>query len=67
LPAGSIKQPRTGWALRRDGVIAPGQRLTPGQTIAFALKHVVAMFGATLVALNGRPSLGIIRAPRRTD
>ncbi len=38
------------WTLRRDGVIAPDERLPTGQTIALGLQHVVAMFGATVLA-----------------
>lgn len=38
------------WTLRRDGVIAPDERLPAGQTIALGIQHVVAMFGATVLA-----------------
>ena len=38
------------WTLRREGVIAPDERLPAGQTIALGLQHVVAMFGATVLA-----------------
>jgi len=38
------------WTLRTSGVIAPDERLPAGQTIALGLQHVVAMFGATVLA-----------------
>ena len=38
------------WTLRREGVIAPDERLPPAQTVALGLQHVVAMFGATVLA-----------------
>lgn len=38
------------WELKRDGVIAPDERLPWGQTFALGLQHVVAMFGATVLA-----------------
>ncbi len=41
------------WTLRRDGVIAPGERLPAGQTLALGLQHVVAMFGL-ITATGGR-------------
>ena len=38
------------WTLKRDGIIAPDERLPAGSTIALGLQHVVAMFGATVLA-----------------
>jgi len=38
------------WTLRRDGVVAPDERLPAGPTLALGLQHVVAMFGATVLA-----------------
>ena len=38
------------WKLRSSGVIAPDERLPTPQTIALGLQHVVAMFGATVLA-----------------
>jgi uracil-xanthine permease len=38
------------WALRTEGVIAPDERLPTGPTLALGLQHVVAMFGATVLA-----------------
>src|SRR5512144_1164244 len=38
------------WTLRREGVIAPDERLPAAQTLALGLQHVVAMFGATVLA-----------------
>lgn len=38
------------WTLKTGGVIAPDERLPVGQTIALGLQHVVAMFGATVLA-----------------
>ncbi len=38
------------WTLRTEGIIAPDERLPTGQTLALGLQHVVAMFGATVLA-----------------
>jgi uracil-xanthine permease len=38
------------WTLRTEGVIAPDERLPAGPTVALGLQHVVAMFGATVLA-----------------
>ena len=38
------------WTLRRDGVISPDERLPTSQTLLLGLQHVVAMFGATVLA-----------------
>jgi putative pyrimidine permease RutG len=38
------------WKPRRKGVIAPDERLPASQTLALGLQHVVAMFGATVLA-----------------
>ena len=38
------------WTLRTDGVIAPDERLPAAQTLALGAQHVVAMFGATVLA-----------------
>ena len=38
------------WTLRSEGVIAPDERLPAGPTIVLGLQHVVAMFGATVLA-----------------
>lgn len=38
------------WTLKTGGVIAPDERLPMGQTIVLGLQHVVAMFGATVLA-----------------
>jgi uracil-xanthine permease len=40
----------TGWTLKREGVIAPDERLPWGQTIFVGLQHVLAMFGSTVLA-----------------
>src|SRR5712692_655075 len=40
----------TGWTLKREGIIAPDERLPWVQTIFVGLQHVLAMFGATLLA-----------------
>lgn len=40
----------TGWILKQEGVIAPDERLPWGQTIFVGLQHVLAMFGATVLA-----------------
>ena len=39
----------TGWTLKREGIIAPEERLPWGQTIFVGLQHVLAMFGATVL------------------
>jgi putative pyrimidine permease RutG len=38
------------WTLKQDGVIAPDERLPGPQTLALGIQHVVAMFGATVLA-----------------
>jgi putative pyrimidine permease RutG len=38
------------WTEKKDGVIAPDERLPMPQTIAVGIQHVVAMFGATVLA-----------------
>ncbi|MCU0938860.1 MAG: NCS2 family nucleobase:cation symporter [Burkholderiaceae bacterium] len=38
------------WTLKHDGVIAPDERLPASQTVALGIQHVVAMFGATVLA-----------------
>jgi putative pyrimidine permease RutG len=38
------------WQTKREGVIAPDERLPLPQTFALGLQHVVAMFGATVLA-----------------
>jgi putative pyrimidine permease RutG len=47
MPANSFF-PR--WSLKTEGVIMPEERLPPGQTVVVGLQHVVAMFGATVLA-----------------
>jgi putative pyrimidine permease RutG len=39
-----------GWTLKREGIIAPDERLPWVQTILVGLQHVLAMFGATVLA-----------------
>src|SRR3954467_4005686 len=38
------------WSLKTEGTIMPDERLPPGQTFVLGLQHVVAMFGATVLA-----------------
>jgi putative pyrimidine permease RutG len=38
------------WSLKTEGVIMPEERLPPGPTFVIGLQHVVAMFGATVLA-----------------
>src|SRR5688500_2604012 len=38
------------WSVKTDGVVAPDERLPWPQTIAIGIQHVVAMFGATVLA-----------------
>ena len=40
----------TSWREKREGVIAPEERLPWGQSLVAGLQHVVAMFGATVLA-----------------
>src|SRR2546421_6633210 len=40
----------TGWTAKREGIIAPDERLPWGQTIFVGLQHVLAMFGPTVLA-----------------
>src|SRR5437870_2657393 len=39
----------TGWTLKKEGIIAPEERLPWGQSIFVGLQHVLAMFGATVL------------------
>jgi putative pyrimidine permease RutG len=38
------------WTIKTEGVILPEERLPAGQTVLVGLQHVVAMFGATVLA-----------------
>src|SRR5258708_37383259 len=38
------------WTVKTEGVILPEERLPTGPTILVGLQHVVAMFGATVLA-----------------
>ncbi len=38
------------WTEKREGIIAPDERLPWGQTIAVGVQHIFAMFGATVLA-----------------
>jgi uracil-xanthine permease len=40
----------TRWAVKNEGVIAPDERLPWPQSVAMGLQHVIAMFGATVLA-----------------
>jgi uracil-xanthine permease len=40
----------TSWKVKTGGVIGPDERLPWGETIVVGLQHVVAMFGATVLA-----------------
>ena len=49
----SASQPARGlfsWTLKREGIIAPDERLPWGQSIALGVQHIFAMFGATVLA-----------------
>lgn len=51
------------WTTKTDGVIAPDERLPWPQTIALGLQHVVAMFGATVLApllMGFNPNVAIL-------
>jgi putative pyrimidine permease RutG len=39
-----------GWRLKTQGAVMPDERLPAGQTVVLGLQHVVAMFGATVLA-----------------
>jgi uracil-xanthine permease len=38
------------WTVRREGIIAPDERLPWGPTIAVGVQHIFAMFGSTVLA-----------------
>src|SRR5260370_7385775 len=40
----------TGWTVKTEGIIAPDERPTWGQSIFLGLQHVLAMFGAPVLA-----------------
>jgi putative pyrimidine permease RutG len=51
------------WTEKTEGVIAPDERLPWPQTIALGLQHVVAMFGATVLApllMGFNPNVAIL-------
>jgi len=51
------------WTEKRSGTIAPDERLPWGSTIAMGIQHVLAMFGATVVApliMGFDPNLAIL-------
>ncbi|HEY7032419.1 MAG TPA: solute carrier family 23 protein [Thermomicrobiales bacterium] len=51
------------WREKRSGIIAPEERLPWGGTIALGFQHVLAMFGATVVApliMGFDPNLAIL-------
>jgi uracil-xanthine permease len=52
-----------GWTEKREGVIAPTERLPWPQTFALGIQHVVAMFGATVLApliMGFNPNVAIL-------
>src|SRR5262245_619572 len=51
------------WREKRSGVIGPEERLPWGGTLALGFQHVLAMFGATVVApliMGFDPNLAIL-------
>ena len=48
MPAENSFFPR--WSLKTEGVVMPEERLPAGATVVVGLQHVVAMFGATVLA-----------------
>jgi putative pyrimidine permease RutG len=46
----TIARLMSGWRLKSEGVILPEERLPAVQTVIVGLQHVVAMFGATVLA-----------------
>ncbi|HKG26138.1 MAG TPA: hypothetical protein VKB09_10850 [Thermomicrobiales bacterium] len=52
------------WREKRSGIIGPEERLPWGGTLALGFQHVLAMFGATVVApliMGFDPNLAILR------
>ena len=50
MEAGTEPRAPFRWTLKREGIIAPDERLPWPQTIAVGLQHIFAMFGATVLA-----------------
>ena len=50
MDAGQPKRALFHWTLKREGIIAPDERLPWPQTIAVGVQHIFAMFGATVLA-----------------
>ncbi len=50
MEPGAEPRPPFRWTLKRDGIIAPDERLPWPQTIAVGIQHIFAMFGATVLA-----------------
>lgn len=50
MDAGQPRRALFHWTLKREGVIAPDERLPWAQTIAVGIQHIFAMFGATVLA-----------------
>ena len=50
MDAGQPKRALFQWTLKREGIIAPDERLPWPQTIAVGVQHIFAMFGATVLA-----------------
>src|ERR671918_2078041 len=51
------------WDLKTEGTIMPEERLPPGPTLVVGLQHVLAMFGATVLApllMGFDPNLAIL-------
>ena len=51
------------WTQRTSGTVAPDERLPAGQTIVLGIQHVVAMFGATVLApllMGFNPNVAIL-------
>jgi uracil-xanthine permease len=50
MDAGQPERAPFQWTLKREGIIAPDERLPWPQTIAVGVQHIFAMFGATVLA-----------------
>jgi uracil-xanthine permease len=50
MDAGQPQRALFHWTLKREGIIAPDERLPWPQTIAVGVQHIFAMFGATVLA-----------------
>ena len=50
MDAGQHQRALPRWTEKREGIIAPDERLPWPQTVAVGVQHIFAMFGATVLA-----------------